>query len=87
MQAEDGSFSWWAVVAALLHAVAGFFYLASGLLAPLWAIVALVALWLALTWQLWKLRSGPRALFIPLAAAAIWFTTMWLGERFLNWTA
>ena len=87
MEAEERSFSWWALLAAVLHAVAGFFYLASGLVAPLWAIVVLLAIWFVLVWQLWRLRRSPYSLLIPVAAAAIWFTILTLGERFLNWTA
>jgi hypothetical protein len=64
------------------------FYLASGLLAPLWAIILLMLVWallfaLAIRW----FRSYPyRVILLPVAAAAIWFATMSAGEAWLGWT-
>jgi hypothetical protein len=87
VEAASNSFSWWALVAALLHAVAGFFYLASGLIAPLWAVALLLLVWCALSWWLWHLRGSARALAVPSAAAVIWFVTLELGSRYLGWTA
>ena len=78
----------WTVLATLLHLVAGFFYLSSGLVAPLWAVVLLLAIWVALAVVLFRMRTaGPKTLLVPVAAAAIWFFTLWLGQAFLNWTA
>lgn len=73
---------------ALLLAM-GVFYLSSGLLAPLWAVIVLVAVWLALvvTGVIW-FRSHPlRVLVLPLLAAGIWFGALAAGEAWLGWTA
>lgn len=78
----------WVALAALLHLVAGFFYLSSGLVAPLWAVVLLLAIWVALSVVLYRMRTaGPKTLLVPVAAAGIWFFTLWLGQALLNWTA
>ncbi len=75
-------------VAVALQLVAGFFYLASGLLAPLWAIIVLWAVWLLLlgmlivTWRRrpwWSLAVGP-------VAFILWFLALTAGEKFLGWT-
>lgn len=78
----------WIVLATSLHLAAGFFYLSSGLVAPLWAVALLLAIWVALAVVLFRMRTaGPKTLLVPLSAAAIWFLTLWLGQTFLNWTA
>lgn len=78
----------WIALATLLHLVAGFFYLSSGLVAPLWAVGVLLAIWVALAVVLFRIRtSGPKTLLVPVAAAAIWFLVLWLGDTFLDWTA
>jgi hypothetical protein len=75
-------------LAVLLHLVVGFFYLASGLLAPLWAVAGLAIIWIVLAalavWQ-WRTRPG-WVIATPFCAAAIWFTVLWLGDVFLGWT-
>jgi hypothetical protein len=65
-----------------------FLYLASGLLAPLWAVVALVALWLALVvLALRWFRTRPWwVLALPFAGVAVWWLTLTLGEELLGWT-
>ena len=70
-------------------AVVGFFYLASGLVAPLWAVIALMAIWIGLVviGIIWFRRHPLRVLALPVAAAAIWWTVITLGERLLGWTA
>lgn len=70
-------------------AVVGFFYLASGLVAPLWAVVVLMAIWigLAVIGIIWFRRHPLRVLALPVAAAAIWWIAITLGERLLGWTA
>lgn len=76
----------WFALACLLHLVAGFFYISSGLIAPLWAVLVLTATWLALAVGLIQRRAtGPRALLIPVLAAAIWFAAISAGEMFLGW--
>ena len=65
------------------------FYLASGLAAPLWAVVALWVVWLglgllALRW----FRSHPWVvLLLPVVALAIWWGALTLGVLLLGWTA
>lgn len=64
------------------------FYLASGLVAPLWAIVVLLLVW-ALLFVLacrWFRRHPYRVLLLPVLAAAAWFGTISAGEAFLGWT-
>ena len=65
------------------------YYLASGLVAPLWAVIVLVALWaallvLAIRW--W--RTSPfLVLLVPVGSVAVWFTAISAGEAWLGWTA
>jgi hypothetical protein len=78
----------WFGIACALHLIAGFFYISSGLIAPLWAVVFLLVIWLILAILLVRMRqTGARTLTIPVAAAAIWFLVLWLGDTFLDWTA
>ncbi|WP_298585319.1 hypothetical protein [uncultured Kocuria sp.] len=76
------------VIAALAQLVAGFFYMASGLMAPLWAILLLGAWWLFLTYVGVRLvqRRSYLVLLVPVVAAATWFGVMTLGEAVLGWT-
>jgi hypothetical protein len=64
------------------------FTVASGLLAPLWAIVALYAIWAAAVAGLVLLaRTRPFAtLLVPIANIAVWWLVMTTGERILGWT-
>lgn len=74
--------------AVLLHGIVGFFYVFSGLLAPAWAVLALVAVWVALAVVIWRWRRrGAVVLAVPFVAAAVWGCTMFLGDRVLGWTA
>ena len=77
------------VIAALAQLVTGFYYLASGLMAPFWAIVLLGLWWVVLTLvgvQLVKRRSY-LVLLVPVVAAATWFGVMAFGGSVLGWTA
>lgn len=78
-----------AVLAALAHLVVGFFYLVSGLVAPLWAIVALLVWWVVLAW--WLVRLALRRSWwtpaVPVVAFGTWVAVLTLGERLLGWTA
>ena len=64
------------------------FTVASGLLAPLWAIVALYAIWAAAAAGLVLLaRTRPFATpLVPIVNMALWWLVMTIGERFLGWT-
>lgn len=79
---------WWFAVACLLHLIVAYFYVLSGLLAPPWAVLMLLLIWVALTFVLLRMRSaGPKTLIVPVGAAAIWFAVLWLGDMLLGWTA
>lgn len=76
-------------LAVLLHLGIGVFYLAAGLVAPLWAVLLLQLCWLGLlVWMvvLWR-RRPPLALLMPLAAAGLIFSAITAGEQLLGWTA
>jgi hypothetical protein len=70
-------------------AVMAFPYFLSGLLAPLWAVLVLVGIWLvyvalACEW----FRTRPLwVLLLPASLAVIWLAAMYGGEAFLGWTA
>ena len=72
---------------AVLLVLAPFFF-ASGLMAPGWAVVTFVAIWLALfvTGCLWVRRHPLRVVPLPVVAAAVWFGGMSAGEAWLGWT-
>lgn len=74
-------------MAALL--VIGFFYVSAGLVAPLWAVILLVIIWVALVVVgiRWFRRHPLRVLALPLVAVIIWFGVITLGEQLLGWTA
>jgi hypothetical protein len=65
------------------------FYAASGLLAPGWAVVLLLVIWLALlVVAIWLLRTR-RPLYVivvPIVAWLIWFGVLTAGERWGGWT-
>lgn len=77
------------VVAVLTHLVIGYFYLASGLMAPLWAVSLLLVWWLVLAYAVVRLvrRRSYRVLLVPVVAAATWFVVMGFGGAVLGWTA
>lgn len=64
-------------------------YAASGLLAPGWAVLGLLALWVVLAAAAWAVhrRWGAVSALLPLLAMALWFGTLTLGEQVLGWTA
>jgi G:T-mismatch repair DNA endonuclease (very short patch repair protein) len=64
------------------------FYFASGLMAPGWAVVTFVAVWLALLVAgcLWFRRHPLRVIPLPVVATAFWFGGMSAGEAWLGWT-
>ncbi|MGQ1838264.1 hypothetical protein ACT4S2_07370 [Kocuria turfanensis] len=76
------------VVAAAAHLVAGYFYLASGLMAPLWAVVLLLVWWVVLTVVGVRLvqRRSYLVLLVPVVAVVTWFALMWFGGQVLGWT-
>jgi hypothetical protein len=77
------------VFAVGLHLVVGFFVAASGLLAPAWAVVLLLAIWITLLWMIVRLRRRTPlgVLLVPFAMAGIWYLVLTLGDVLLGWTA
>lgn len=76
------------VLAFLLMAPVGFFYLSTGLVAPapdvfgayaLFAVLVGVAVLLARRRSRWVIA-------VPVAAAGLWFAMLWLGEAVLGWS-
>ncbi|WP_228639287.1 hypothetical protein [Microtetraspora sp. AC03309] len=65
------------------------FYLASGLVAPLWAIIALLVVWLGLLGVcVGAIRARSAwGLAVPVSAVGIWLGAVSAGEAFLGWTA
>ena len=77
-----------AALALLAMLVLAPFFLASGLMAPGWAVAVFVTVWLALfvAGCLWVRRHPLRVLPLPLVAAAVWFGGMTAGGELLGWT-
>jgi hypothetical protein len=66
------------------------FFLASGLMAPGWAVATFIAIWIVLfgLGVLWVIRRRPlRTIPLPFVAAIVWFGGMSAGETWLGWTA
>ena len=90
MSAHKMSAAAWAalVVAIPLHLAAGFIYLTSGLVAPLWAVLLLLIVWVGLS--IIGVRNKHRPLFVlavPVAAAVVWFVVVQGGSLLFGWTA
>lgn len=64
------------------------FFLASGLMAPTWAVLLFAAVWLALfaAGCVWIRRRPLRVIPLPFIAAAVWFGGMTAGGELLGWT-
>jgi hypothetical protein len=69
-------------------AVAVFPFAATGLLAPLWAVVMGWAVWAGTAVLAWRVsRQRPRlTLLVPLIAAAIWYAFVVLAAAAFSWT-
>ena len=78
-----------AVVALLGLALLAPFFLASGLMAPGWAVVLLVGVWVGfVVVAALRFRRRPWWLvLLPVGAALVWFGAMSAGEAWLGWTA
>lgn len=73
----------------LLMLVVGWFYLVSGLVAPLWAVIGLLIVWgvvLVLGLREWNTRPL-WILAAPLALMIFWAVVIWAGGQFLDWSA
>ena len=77
----------WLGLAALLATLV--LYAASGLLAPAWAVVSLIVIWLGLLavaiW-LMRIRQPVYVPLVPVTAGLIWFAVLSAGEAWLGWT-
>ncbi len=77
------------LVALALQLVVGYFVLASGLVAPLWAVLTLVLVWvvaLIVGWRIWRVHPAV-AVAVPVVTALIWLAVIFAGGQFLGWTA
>ena len=83
----------WALVLGFVgiaaHLVVGYFYLAAGLVVPLYGIVIFWIVWAALlALAIWLLRRHPVwILAIPIVAVGILFGGIALGGALLGWSA
>jgi hypothetical protein len=70
-------------------AVIGLFYVSAGLVAPLWAVILLMIIWVGLVviGVLWFRRRPFLVLLLPVIAVLVWFGVITLGEQLLGWTA
>ena len=70
-------------------AVVFFPYVVSGLVAPYWAVLVLLAFWAALLVVAfrWWTPHPKRLLVLPLVAAVVWFAAVTAGNYILDWTA
>ncbi|HEX5540580.1 MAG TPA: hypothetical protein VFX60_03300 [Micromonospora sp.] len=71
------------------HAFLFFWYVASGLLAPMWAVIGLLVVWMALLAAASRLlRTRPALVpLVPAAAFLLWVAVISAGEAWLGWTA
>jgi hypothetical protein len=77
------------VLTAVLHLPVLFLFVVSGLVAPGWAVLALLALWVLLGWAAYRVhrRWGAVSALVPLLAVVLWVGLMTAGEQLLGWTA
>jgi hypothetical protein len=78
-----------AAVAVLALLVQAPFFFSAGLVAPAWAVVLLVLVWLALVVLavVWFRRHPWWVVPLPVVAALVWFGGISAGEALLGWTA
>lgn len=79
----------WAFVGMVAMAAVFFLYAVSGLVAPLWGVVLLLLIWVALfvlcvRW--WTPHPG-RLPFVAAVAVVVWFAVISAGGAWLGWTA
>jgi hypothetical protein len=77
------------VLTGALHLLVLWPYSASGLLAPGWAVLGLLVLWVALAGAAVAVhrRWGVVSALVPLAALGLWVGALTAGEQLLGWTA
>ena len=66
-----------------------FVVLASGLVAPLWAVALMSLVWLVLlvVGTRWFMRHPWRVAALPVVVLVVWFAAVSAGAAFLGWTA
>ena len=76
-------------LAMVAMAVIGVFYVSAGLVAPLWAVILLLIVWVVLVviGVVWFRRRPFLVLLLPVIAVLVWFGVITLGEQLLGWTA
>jgi hypothetical protein len=79
----------WPFLAMMGMAGCFFLYATSGLLAPWYAVVGLMLVWVTLfvVATRWWTPYPKRTLLLPLIAVALWFAVLTLGEAVFDWTA
>lgn len=84
---------WWQWVLGWLGLIAHLFtlifYASSGLIAPIWAVVLLLIVWLALlvvAIQLLRTRRPVWVLPVPVVAWLFWYAALSAAETWLGWT-
>ena len=79
----------WPFVGMAGMAAAFFLYAASGLVAPFWAVAAMLVFWLVLLVLAfrWWTPHPKRLLVLPVVAIVLWFVLVSAGGYFLDWTA
>jgi len=77
------------IVGIVGHLLALVWFAASGLVAPAWAVVVLLAVWVVLAIGLWRLarRKSGWAIAIPVIDAAFWLAFIQAGSALFDWTA
>lgn len=79
----------WPFVGMSLMVAVFFLYAASGLVAPAWGVVVLLAVWLALfvLCCLWWTPHPKRLTLVAVFAMVFWFGALTAGGAWLDWTA
>ncbi|WP_232679312.1 hypothetical protein [Nocardioides sp. R-C-SC26] len=86
---RDEGLTPWPFVGMVLMASAFFLYAASGLVAPAWAVVALMVVWVALfaLCCLWWTPHPRRLVWVAVGSMLFWFVSLNAGAYFLDWQA
>ena len=66
----------------------GFVVMVSGLIMPLWAVLALGLVWVVGLVLMIRNRMAPLTVIaVPVLTLGLWALAGWAGERYLDWTA
>jgi hypothetical protein len=79
----------WSFVGMVLMACSFFLYAASGLVAPWWAVAALLVVWAALLVLSlsWFVRRPTWVPLVGIFSIAVWFAALVAGGALLHWSA